>query len=373
MRMRPVLPLHTCRMESPRDELVLDRTQVKKAAQALQAYIKSSSSSQKLFQNEGQAVFLLFTQWKIPKKEQTIRIPLPHGLRKETGDVCLFTRDEPNMTSEQTERFYKKLLTERGFKNVIEVIPFKVLRTEYKPFEAKRRLLGNFDLFLADARIRRRLPSHIGKHFYERKKAPLSVDLESKNLARHMELLIQGTTLCVSNKGSCCMARVAHSNMTADEIVENVTMAVSTISTKLATTGRNIKIIHLKSQNSVALPIYTSDLSHLAVVEEAQKKAHPTKGAQKRKSENKKTELSEPITKEKEKDEDCEEEIPQLVPIETPTKKPKREGISKKGLKKAPRPASKGLKKTVKDKKLAKKTPKVTGRVLKRKAKTNKI
>ncbi|XDV44594.1 hypothetical protein PO909_012849 [Leuciscus waleckii] len=360
-------------MESPRDELALDRTQVKKAAQALQAYIKSSSSSQKLFQNEGQAVFLLFTQWKIPKKEQTIRIPLPHGLRKETGDVCLFTRDEPNMTSEQTERFYKKLLTERGFKHGIEVIPFKVLKTEYKPFEAKRRLLGNFDLFLADARIRRRLPSHIGKHFYERKKAPLSVDLESKNLARYMELLIQGTTLCVSSKGSCCMARVAHSNMTADEIVENVTMAVSTISTKLATTGRNIKIIHLKSQDSVALPIYTSDLSHLAVVEEAQKKAHPTKGAQKRKSENKKTEVSEPITKETEKDEDCEEEIPQLVPIETPAKKPKREGISKKGLKKAPKPASKVLTKTVKDKKLAKKTTKVTGRVLKRKVKTNQI
>lgn len=28
MRMRPVLPLHTCRMESPRDELALERTQV---------------------------------------------------------------------------------------------------------------------------------------------------------------------------------------------------------------------------------------------------------------------------------------------------------------------------------------------------------
>ncbi|XP_067285481.1 ribosomal L1 domain-containing protein 1 [Pseudorasbora parva] len=361
-------------MESPRDDLALDRSQVKKAAQALQAYIKSNSSSQKLFQNEGEAVSLLFTLWKIPKKDQTIRIPLPQGLRKETGDVCLFTRDEPNMTSEQTERFYKKLLTERGFNKAIEVIPFKVLRTEYKPYEAKRRLLGNFDLFLADARIRRRLPSHIGKHFYERKKAPLSVDLESKHLARDMERLIHGTTLCVSNKGSCCMARVAHSNMTADEIVENVMTAVSTISTKLATTGKNIKIIHLKSQTSVALPIYTSDLSHLAMVEETLKAARPTKGAQKRKRENEKIEVSEPITKETEEDKDSEEEeIPQLVPIKTPAKKPKREVISKKGLKKAPKPAGKGLKKTVKDKKLAKKTPKVTGRDLKRKAKTNKI
>uniref|UniRef100_A0A671LMM0 Ribosomal L1 domain-containing protein 1 n=1 Tax=Sinocyclocheilus anshuiensis TaxID=1608454 RepID=A0A671LMM0_9TELE len=190
-------------MDSTRHELDLDRSQVKKAVQALRAYIKSSSTSQKLFENDGQTISLLLTQWKIPKKEQTIRIPLPHGLRTESGDVCLFTRDEPKMTSEQAVRFYKKLLRERGFKNTIEVIPFKMLKTEYKPFEGKRKLLGNFDLFLSDARIRRRLPSHIGKHFYERKKAPLSVDLESKHLARDMERLIQGTTLTVSNKGSC--------------------------------------------------------------------------------------------------------------------------------------------------------------------------
>ncbi|XP_016397988.1 ribosomal L1 domain-containing protein 1 [Sinocyclocheilus rhinocerous] len=366
-----MLSQHTCSMDSPRHELDLDRSQVKKAVQALRAYIKSSSTSQKLFENDGQTISLLLTQWKIPKKEQTIRIPLPHGLRTDSGDVCLFTRDEPKMTSEQAVRFYKKLLRERGIKNAIEVIPFKMLKTENKPFEAKRKLLGNFDLFLSDARIRRRLPSHIGKHFYERKKAPLSVDLESKHLARDMERLIQGTTLTVSNKGSCCMVRVAHSGMTADEVVENVMTAVSTISAKLAKTGKNIKIIHLKSQTSVALPIYTSDLSHLALVEEARKKAHLTKGAQKRKRENDKTEVSELITKETEEEKDNEEEeIPQLVPIETPTKKPKLEIISKKGRKKVSKPAAgRGLKKTLKGTKLTKKIPKVTARDLKRKEK----
>ncbi|NP_001313639.1 ribosomal L1 domain-containing protein 1 [Danio rerio] len=365
---------HTCSMETPRDELTIDQSQVKKAAQALQAFIKNSTSSQKLFQNDGQPISLLFTLWKIPKKEQTIRIPLSHGLRTESGDVCLFTRDEPNMTAEQTERFYKKLLTERGVKNVTEVIPFKALRTEYKPFEAKRKLLGNFDLFLSDARIRFRLPSQIGKHFYERKKAPLSVDLESKHLARDMERLIQGTTLTVSTKGPCCMARVAHSEMTADQIVENVISAVSTISAKLASTGKNIKIIHLKSQTSVALPIYTSDLSHLALVEEAQKKARLTKGAQKRKRKTENTEAPKPVTKETEEEKDSEEEIPQLVPIETPKKKTKREGLSKKGLKKVPKPAAgNSVKKSVKDKKLVKKTPKRTERGLeKKKLKTNK-
>ncbi|XP_026078267.1 ribosomal L1 domain-containing protein 1-like [Carassius auratus] len=352
-----MLSRYTCNMESPRDKIDFDRSQVKKAVHALLAYIKSSSSSLKLLENDGQAISLLLTLWTIPKKEQNIRIPLPHGLRTESGDVCLFTRDEPKMTSEQTVRFYKKLLKVRGIQNAIEVIPFNMLKTEYKPFEAKRKLLGNFDLFLSDARIRRRLPSHIGKHFYERKKVPLSVDLESKHLARDMERLIHGTTLTVSNKGSCCMVRVAHSSMTADEMVENVMTALSTISAKLATSGKNIKIIHLKSQTSVALPIYTSDLSHLALVEEARKEARLTKGAQKRKRENKNTEVSKLITKETEEEKDGEEEeISQLVPFETPTKKPKWEIISKKGLKKAPKPAAgKVLKKIIKDTKLTKK------------------
>lgn len=51
-----------------------------------------------------------------------------------------------------------------------QIIPYKVLKTEYKPYEAKRRLLGNFDLFLSDDRVRRLLPSHLGKEFYQRKK-----------------------------------------------------------------------------------------------------------------------------------------------------------------------------------------------------------
>ncbi|KAK2876546.1 hypothetical protein Q8A67_020642 [Cirrhinus molitorella] len=358
--------LYTCNMETPRDTTCLDRSQVKKAVQALQAYLKSSSTSQKLFKNDGQPISLLITLWKIPRKPQTIRIPLPHGLRTESGDVCLFTRDEPRMTSEQTVKFYKNLLTVQGVKSDIEVIPFNMLKTEYKPYEAKRKLLGNFDLFLSDARIRRRLPSHIGKHFYERKKAPLSVNLQSKHLGRDMERLIMGTNFTVSTKGSCCMVRVAHSGMTADEMVENVMTTFSTISAKLAMTGKNIKIIHLKSQTSVALPIYSSDLSHLAVVEEAHRKASSAEG----KRENENTEVSKLKFKEAKKVKHSEEEeIPQLVPIETPTKKPKKE-ISTKGLKKVLKPAAgKGLKKNVKDTQLAKKTPKVAARDLKRKAK----
>ncbi|XP_052334037.1 ribosomal L1 domain-containing protein 1-like isoform X6 [Oncorhynchus keta] len=113
------------------------------------------------------------------------------------------------------------------------VIPYKTLRTEYKPFEDKRRLLGNFDMFLSDDRIRRLLSSHIGKHFYERKKEPLSLNLQSKKLALDIQRTIQGTTTSISMKGCYCMAYVAHSGMAADEIAENIDSAVSTIVPKL--------------------------------------------------------------------------------------------------------------------------------------------
>ncbi|XP_029934124.1 ribosomal L1 domain-containing protein 1 [Myripristis murdjan] len=358
-------------MAEKTEELALDRSQAKKAVQALQAFLKSKSTRDSLFLDETQQISLLFTLWKIPRQAQTIRIPLPHGQRPDTDEVCLFTRDEPNMTSDQTQRFYKKLLEERGVKSISEIIPYKVLRTEYKPYEAKRRLLGNFDLFLSDDRIRRLLPSHLGKHFYERKKEPLCVNLQSKQLARDIQRVIQGSSMKVTNKGCCCMARIGHSGMTADEVTDNIEAAVKTVVSKLRTKGPVIKLIHLKSQTSVALPIYTSDLSHLNVLEEAQEQAQAArkkvaakkkvkkeqkekttektkktdapseKKTEKKKKKKEKEEKAEAAEKEKEEAKEEEEDIPQLVPIETPSKKPKLEKPSKKKpLEKAPEPTA---------------------------------
>uniref|UniRef100_A0A672H055 Ribosomal L1 domain-containing protein 1 n=2 Tax=Salarias fasciatus TaxID=181472 RepID=A0A672H055_SALFA len=356
-------------------DLELDRAQVKKAIQALQAFLKTKAGGDNLLLDDSQHISLLFTLWKIPKKAQTIRIPLPHGQRSDTEEVCLFTRDEPNMTSEQTQRFYKRLLEERGVKYITEIIPYKVLKTEYKPYEAKRRLLGNFDMFLSDDRIRRLLPSHLGKHFYERKREPMSVNLQSKNLARDIHRVIQGTSVKVNNKGCCCMARVGHSGMTVDEITENIEAAVKTMMAKLLTKGPVIKLIHVKSQTSVALPIYTSELSHLTALEEAKtaqaakkKKAKDKKQKPKDNSEEAKKEdtaAEKTVNKKKAEDEEEDEEIPQLVPIETPRKKPKVEKPLKKKkqqMEKAPKPAAvkKGRKA---QKKLAKKPGKKDSKV----------
>uniref|UniRef100_A0A8C8SV43 Ribosomal L1 domain-containing protein 1 n=1 Tax=Pelusios castaneus TaxID=367368 RepID=A0A8C8SV43_9SAUR len=241
----------------------LDCAQVKKAVQALLAYTKTKEKTDELLLNENENVYLMVTVWKIPPREQVIKIPLPHGIRPETSEVCLFTKDEPELTAEQTENLYKKLLTQNGITSISQIISYKTLKNEYKPFEAKRRLLNRFDLFLADDRIRRLLPSHIGKHFYQSKKAPLSVNLKAKNLAEELNKHIQGTILPVTNKGCCYTARIGHTGMKTDELLENITVAVKMISNKLPKNWKNIKVLHLKTLKSVALPIFNSSICNL--------------------------------------------------------------------------------------------------------------
>uniref|UniRef100_A0A7N4P5V4 Uncharacterized protein n=1 Tax=Sarcophilus harrisii TaxID=9305 RepID=A0A7N4P5V4_SARHA len=65
-------------------------------------------------------MFLLVTLWKIPPNGKEIRIPLPHGIRPDTKGVCLFTKDESNLTSEETENFYKQLLKNKGITSITE-------------------------------------------------------------------------------------------------------------------------------------------------------------------------------------------------------------------------------------------------------------
>ncbi|XP_059835324.1 ribosomal L1 domain-containing protein 1 isoform X2 [Hypanus sabinus] len=245
------------------------------------------------------------------------------------------------MNADQTQKFYRNLLDKHGFKNITEIIPYKILKTEYKSFEAKRRLLSRFDLFLADDRIRRLLPSHVGKHFYKSKKVPLSVKLSSKNFAKELNKKIQGTILPINNKGSCYASQVAHTGMKLEEIVENVTAAVHTIEAKLPQRWKNVKVLHLKTSNSPALPIYTSNMYNLKELQKKNPKKQKKTGKQKKtkagNSEVPADLASSEVTSVLETVEEiaesakpsvaqkhcADEEIPQLVPIEeqTPAKK----------------------------------------------------
>nr|XP_014347331.1 PREDICTED: ribosomal L1 domain-containing protein 1 [Latimeria chalumnae] len=147
--------------------------------------------------------------------------------------------------------------------------------------------------------------------------------------------------------------RIGHTGMKVDDVVENVMAAFSVIAEKIPKKWRNLKIIHLKSETSVALPIYNSCIANL---DELDQQAEPLgKGVKKGKQKGKKgkskkerkvegqkpagpeltAEVNTPAKDELEKEQkekgeastlkkskqkvaENEEEIPRLVPIETP-------------------------------------------------------
>ncbi|MBZ3869573.1 Ribosomal L1 domain-containing protein 1 [Sciurus carolinensis] len=198
--------------------------------------------------------------WKIPEKELRIRLSLPHGIRSDLSDVCLFTKDECKST-EETERFYRKLLNKHGIKTISRIIPLRALKTVYKAYEAKLRLLGSFDFFLADDRIRRLLPSHIGSHFYRRKKVPVPVNLLAKNLSKVIDSCVGGTVLNISKSGSCSTIRIGHAGMQIQHIFENIIAVTKSLSEKLPEKWDSVKLLFVKTEKSVSLPIFSSFVS----------------------------------------------------------------------------------------------------------------
>ena len=76
--------------------------------------------------------------------------------------VCLITKDP--------QREYKDRIANDGIKFISRVVDIRHLKGKWKPFEARRLLLKENGLFLADERVIPLLPKLLGKVFFEAKK-----------------------------------------------------------------------------------------------------------------------------------------------------------------------------------------------------------
>jgi ribosome biogenesis protein UTP30 len=80
-----------------------------------------------------------------------------------TTSICLLVKDP--------QREYKDLLASSNIKFVSRVVGVEKLRGKFKPFEARRELLKEHGMFLADERIVPLLPKLLGKGWFEAKKS----------------------------------------------------------------------------------------------------------------------------------------------------------------------------------------------------------
>ncbi|KAL2203418.1 ribosomal protein L1 [Sarocladium strictum] len=214
------------------------------------------------------------------------KIRLPHSLNDdEQTTICLITADP--------QRAYKNILADDEFpvelsKRITRVIDVTKLKAKYSRYEAQRKLFADHDVFLADDRIVNRLPKILGKTFFKTtQKRPVPVVISAKqpkggkkkaaprpkktkaegeinagkpaDIAKEIEKALSSALIALSPSTNTAI-KVAYAGMTAEQVAANVeAVATGVVEKWVPQKWRNVKAIHIKGPNTVALPIWLTD------------------------------------------------------------------------------------------------------------------
>ncbi|KAI8986271.1 ribosomal protein L1p/L10e family-domain-containing protein [Trametes punicea] len=231
--------------------------QCKRAVEALLSHVakfEEKKAETQLLPGKEQNVWLVVnTKLMQPEKKlKPARIPLKYPVvDPRTSPVCLITKDP--------QRQYKDLIAERGIKFISRVVDIKHLKGKWKPFEARRLLLREYGLFLADDRVIPLLPGLLGKIFFEAKKQPIPVCMTRKDLKGELERAISSTYFH-QNKGTCTSVKIGTASQKPSQVLENLQTALPEVVKHIKGGWDNIQSFFIKTNSSAALPIWQCHL-----------------------------------------------------------------------------------------------------------------
>lgn len=300
------LTTHVSQIDKTQTPYKIDPEQTLRASQALLKHVQAEvskirehSEKKNLLAKDGsdseedeenaQPIWLhittkTFTEDK--RRLKPVKIQVPHSLRRDENlTICLITTDP--------QRAVKNVVADAAFPSTLatritRIIGLSKLQARYKSFEQRRQLLSEHDIFLADDRIITRLPKALGKVFYKgTAKRPIPVDLapssSSKNespkppttktskdernaevgspqqVAREIEKALSCVPVNLTS-GHNIAVRAALHTFTADQVRENVTAVANGVIDRLVVSGwRNVKSLHIKTSDSIAIPIWLAE------------------------------------------------------------------------------------------------------------------
>lgn len=235
--------------------------------------------------SDAEPIWLILTGKKFLTDQQRLKprkIALPHSLNSSsTTSICLIT-PEP-------QRLFKDTIAHPSFptslsQRITKVISIEKLEKKYYSFESKRQLRDSYDIFLADDRIITYLAKILGKTFYKTTpKRPIPVRLEAskpkeeKNAAlpstrprkepsdpksiatplqaaKEIERTLSTAQIHLSPSTTTAI-KVGYASFTAEQVAANVEAAIAGLTDNLIA-WRNIRAVHVKGPNTMALPIW---------------------------------------------------------------------------------------------------------------------
>jgi ribosome biogenesis protein UTP30 len=237
---------------------VLQMADVEKAVVALKECVKKATEQQErrmLIEEEKVDLQFSFKKYAT-EKTRTIKMVLPHPPERE---ALLFVKDvnKRSRNFENTTVAYQDLIKDLGIQK-LAIMPLKELKIEYTDYEAKRRLSNLYEIFLADARIIRLLPSFLGSTFIKRKRYLVQVRMTAKDLKDELNKAL-GTTMCIlSGKGSTSQVVVGHLDQESESLAKNIVACFEKIQKEVPGGLQNLRNAQIKCGNSLAVPLFVS-------------------------------------------------------------------------------------------------------------------
>jgi len=231
-----------------------ERAQVERAVSALVKYseTKKQGKTPNLLDDDDIAIQLVVTLKKIPEQRRTKPYPIwvPNSLYLGDGaEVCIFTKDP--------QKEYRQIIAKLDMPEIAKVIGISKLRSNYKPFEAKRKLSDSYTAFLSDDRILPLLPKLLGKSFFTKKRQPIPIKFTRKDVKKQIVDALNCTYMHI-REGVTCTIRVASTKMTQTQMVDNIMATIEGVAAVVPRNAKNFQALHIKTPDSVALPLYSS-------------------------------------------------------------------------------------------------------------------
>mmetsp|Transcript_4650 Transcript_4650/g.7888 ORF Transcript_4650/g.7888 Transcript_4650/m.7888 type:complete len:244 (+) Transcript_4650:46-777(+) len=165
-----------------------DLKQAVLAVKALQKYQKSKAKAKgqktNLLQEEDPFLHLQFSLTQLPKGSPTprplqLKVSSPFNNVDFNTRVCVFVKDP--------ESEFRSQIQDLDIPCVAEVIGLDRLRRDFREFQDKRKLMGDFDIFLADIRVYKMLPQCLGREFYQKKVFPCPIKLHGFDSPKELQ------------------------------------------------------------------------------------------------------------------------------------------------------------------------------------------